>query len=119
MAWALRDPRGALPLAAAVSYAAVSHAAGVVLILRSAASWRRGGAEAGVAGAAALGVVLAAHGRVIATYLVHDAAHSSVFKRLQSNEWLGILCLWLCEALPLMRPCDSPPVIHVLHEPLC
>lgn len=89
----VRDPGVVLPTAGAIGYAAAAHAAGVALILRFAAA--PSAAPAALA-AAALGVLLTAHGRIIAAYLVHELAHSSVFKRPAGNEALGVLCLWMC-----------------------
>ena len=41
-------------------------------------------------------ILLAFHGRVVASYLVHDAAHSAIFcEPTRANEAFGILCLWL------------------------
>ena len=37
-----------------------------------------------------------AHGRVVAAYLVHEAAHSAIFKSLRANTAAGVLCQWMC-----------------------
>jgi fatty acid desaturase len=82
----MRDPSGVAPTLGAVSYAALGHMGGVALLLRAPES----------AGLAALGVLCCAHARIVASYLVHEAAHSSVFKRPKANAAFGTLCLWLC-----------------------
>ena len=42
-----------------------------------------------------LGVLWFAHSMVIAAYLIHEAAHSSVFKKRQHNRWYGEYLLWI------------------------
>ena len=47
-------------------------------------------------GAALGAIVVAAHSRVIAAYMVHECAHSSVFYEPEWNSALGVLMLWVC-----------------------
>ena len=41
------------------------------------------------------GILLSFHGRIIASYLVHEAAHANIFIEPKWNRWFGTLCLWL------------------------
>ncbi|MBO1923754.1 fatty acid desaturase [Thiomicrorhabdus sp. 6S3-12] len=41
------------------------------------------------------GVLWFAHSMVIAAYLIHEAAHQSVFRKKQANRWYGELLLWI------------------------
>ena len=88
---AARDPAGfwlgyALPFA----YAAAAHGGGAYALLT------RSGAAERSAAQCALAVLAVAHGRVVATYLVHEAAHSAIFKSLRANTAAGVLCQWMC-----------------------
>ena len=42
-----------------------------------------------------VGVVLLAHSMVIAAYLIHEAAHLSVFKSKKHNKWFAEFLLWI------------------------
>ncbi len=42
-----------------------------------------------------LGILLLAHSMVIAAYLIHEAAHLSVFKSKKINRWFAELLLWI------------------------
>jgi hypothetical protein len=87
-----RDDFGPVGYGGAAAYAAVAHVAGVALLLRVATA----GFTAAAAVSALLGVALAAHGRVVAAYLVHEASHGSIFKSVANNTRFGTLCLWMC-----------------------
>ena len=87
-----RDPSGfwlgyALPFA----YAAAAHAGGAYALLTRSRAERS-------AAQCALAVLAVAHGRVVAAYLVHEAAHSAIFKSLRANTATGLLCQWMCVA---------------------
>ena len=41
------------------------------------------------------GIFLSFHGRVIASYLVHESAHASIFLDPTANRDMGTTCLWL------------------------
>uniref|UniRef100_A0A7S3K4H2 Fatty acid desaturase domain-containing protein n=1 Tax=Aureoumbra lagunensis TaxID=44058 RepID=A0A7S3K4H2_9STRA len=41
------------------------------------------------------GIILSVHGRLLASYLVHEFAHSSVFINPRTNHAFGIISLWL------------------------
>lgn len=45
-----------------------------------------------------VGVIMLAHGMVIAAYLVHECAHNSIFRKNSYHRWLGELMLWICGA---------------------
>ena len=79
-----REPRAGVHLAAALGYAAAAHALGVYLMVRAGASWSQGrGLPAAVAAA---GVVAAAHGRIIAAYLVRLNLFLHTARRLDGIE---------------------------------
>jgi fatty acid desaturase len=59
-------------------------------------------------------IFLAAHGRVVAAYLVHEAAHSSVFIEPKANRVLGIVCLWLA-GCPY-ADFDYVRKLHIMHH---
>lgn len=42
-----------------------------------------------------LGIPILAHSMVIAAYLIHEAAHSSVFKDRKHNRWFAEFLLWI------------------------
>ena len=89
-----RDEGGPLGYGGALTYSAAAHAAGVALLLKVASA----GSPLAAAALALLGVALAAHGRVVAAYLVHEASHSSIFKSVAHNTTFGTACLWMCVA---------------------
>jgi len=45
-----------------------------------------------------VGVLLLAHGMVIAAYFIHECAHDSLFKDSRHNRLFGELLLWICGA---------------------
>ena len=87
-----RDPGGVWKTFAAVTYAVAATLGGLKVIAQ--------GDEA-LAYASAAGVLALAHGRVIAAYIVHECAHSSVFFERKLNAALGIAMLWT--EMPLHR----------------
>ena len=98
-----RDEGGPLGYGGALAYSAAAHAAGVALLLRVASS----ASPLAAVACALLGVALAAHGRVVAAYLVHEASHSSVFKSVAHNTTFGTACLWMC--VPPYAPYAAAP----------
>jgi len=46
----------------------------------------------------AAGVLLLAHGMVIAAYFIHECAHDSLFRAPEQNRRFGELLLWICGA---------------------
>lgn len=84
-----RDPDGGpVGYGGVVVYSVVAQLLGVSLLVRHASLL-----------SALIGVLLVAHARIVAAYLVHDAAHGAVFASARANKWLGVLCLWLSGAL--------------------
>ena len=80
----LRYPEGLRYHGLAVSYAALAYLAGLVGLFS--VSWL-----------VKLGAtVLLAHSMIIAAYIVHEAAHNTVFKKQQYNLVLGRLMSWIC-----------------------
>lgn len=55
-----------------------------------------------------LSILLAAHAKMIAAYMVHETCHDSIFVAKQDNRRLGILCLW-------MSGCPYVDFGHVKH----
>jgi fatty acid desaturase len=82
----LRDAREGYKTLAAVAYCAVAEVLALVLMSSSNNS---------SLATTALAIVLAAHGRVMASFLVHECAHSSIFVEPRANARLGKVCLWL------------------------
>jgi fatty acid desaturase len=101
----LRDPVGGWKHFAAVLYALVADALGLLWMLDAASATHLQLAAA---------VLLAAHGRVVASYLVHEAAHSSIFVEPKANRNVGILCLWLA-GCPYVN-FDYLRKLHIAHH---
>lgn len=78
-----REPGGALPNAVALGYAAFGYLAGFVLMAHE--SWL----------VAALGVLFTTHAMVIAAYLVHEAAHYTLFASPSHNRNAGEAMSWI------------------------
>lgn len=79
----MREPEGVVPNAVAIGYALLGHALGLWLLTAATPWWL-------------VGVVLTSHSMVVAAYLIHEAAHSTVFRTRRHNRWLGELMGWLC-----------------------
>jgi fatty acid desaturase len=75
----MREREGGLPNTLALGYAVCGYAGGFLLM--AAAPWW----------ANALGVMLAAHAMLIAAYLIHEAAHYTLFVRAEHNRLAGEL----------------------------
>src|SRR5258706_2624208 len=78
-----RNPAGALPNTLALCYASLGYIMGFVLMAQS--SWLL----------AAAGVVLTVHPMVIAAYLVHEAAHYTLFAAPAHNQFAGDAMSWI------------------------
>lgn len=83
----LRDPRGGWKNFAALLYSLVADVTGLLCLLRFKDTHDHLALVAGV--------FLTAHGRVIASYLVHEAAHASIFLEPAANRAFGSASLWL------------------------
>ena len=81
-----KEPKGALMNGGTLSYAVVGYLAGFVGLFHE--SWAVNAAA----------TLLLAHAMVIAAYLVHECAHSLVFRRSRHNAALGRAMSWLCGA---------------------
>ena len=77
-----RDPDAAIPNIAALSYALLGHLSGLYLITQ----------PPGLV--FILGILLTGHTLVIAAYLVHEAAHMTLFKAKKNNVITGEILLW-------------------------
>ena len=85
----LRDPKNGWLNFAALFYSLVSSALGLAWMLRYyKTSLVR----------AVLGILLSVHGRILASYLVHEAAHANIFLEPTYNRWFGTVCLWAAAA---------------------
>ena len=82
-----RNPGGWLGHGGVLLYCAVAHLGGAAVMAR----WQDFGLPA-----AAAAVLAVAHARVWAAYLIHEAAHGSVFKAMSHNTLFGTVALWLC-----------------------
>lgn len=80
--WRYED--GALPNTLAIGYVLVGHIAGLAAITASNLLINL------------LGTILLASALIVAGYLIHELAHSLVFKTRRNNTRLGEIMLWLC-----------------------
>jgi fatty acid desaturase len=81
-----REPEGALPNTLALSYALSAYVLGFALLISGGAARALGG---GSVASAALGVLLTAHGMVIAAYLLHEAMHQTLFATRAAHRVAG------------------------------
>lgn len=82
----LKEPQGLRYHGAAVVYAIVAYTIGFAAFFQL--SWVVNFA----------GMLLLAHGMIIAAYLVHECGHNTVFRSSRHNAILGQLMSWLCGA---------------------
>ena len=78
-----REPAGAVPNTLALGYAVTGYAAGFVLMAQP--SWLLAG----------IGVLLILHALVIAAYLIHEAAHYTLFASPAHNRIAGEAMSWI------------------------
>ncbi len=83
---AFKDPRGALYHGGAVAYSLLACGVGVAALF--AQGWAVN----------AIATLLLAHGMTVAAYMVHECAHSTVFRTSASNDRLGRALTWICGA---------------------
>ena len=81
-----RESHGAIPNTIALIYSILGHFLGIYMILQP--HWW----------AVIPGIVLTGHSMVVCAYLVHEAAHMTLFKARRHNEWIGELLLWITGA---------------------
>jgi fatty acid desaturase len=79
----MREPEGLLPNSLAIAYAITAQIAGLFLITRNSVP------------AIAPGILLTAHSMVIASYLIHECAHMTLFRAQALNRRVGELMAWL------------------------
>ena len=82
----MRDEAGTLPNLLALGYAVGGHLAGLLLLTVTSPALN------------VLGVLLTMHSMVIAAYLIHEAAHMTLFRAHDHNRYTGELMAWLCGA---------------------
>ena len=85
----LRDPQGGWKNFAASMYSLVADVAGLMCLVQYSKY------SQGYYAYLFAGIFFTAHGRVIASYLVHEAAHASVFLEPAANRVFGSVALWL------------------------
>lgn len=81
-----REAHGALPNSIALCYGLLGHVLGVWLILQPNIP------------SLVLGTLLTGHTLIICAYLVHEAAHMTLFKARRHNEAVGEVLLWVVGA---------------------
>ncbi|MBI1398201.1 MAG: fatty acid desaturase [Betaproteobacteria bacterium] len=82
----MRERAGVLPNIAAIGYATLGHLAGLTLLTGDSVL------------VVACGVLLTAHTMVIAAYLIHEAAHYTLFRDARHNRVAGEIMAWICGA---------------------
>jgi fatty acid desaturase len=82
----MREREGVVPNTLAIGYAVVGHAVALALLV------------SGPQLAVAAGVLLAAHTMVVAAYLIHEAAHYTLFRTPEANRRVGEVMGWICGA---------------------
>ena len=75
----MREPEGVLPNTLALGYAISAYLLGLFLLTRSSPT------------AVLPGILLTAHSMVIASYLIHECAHRSLFRARSMKRWTGEL----------------------------
>jgi fatty acid desaturase len=78
-----RHDDAALPNALAFGYVLLTYGFGLYFML-SDSGWLN-----------AVGVLALAHSMVIAAYLIHEAAHLSLFRKKEHNQWFAEILLWI------------------------
>lgn len=80
----MREREGIVPNTLALGYAIGGHVLGLALLVQS--SWF----------AVVAGILLTAHTMVIAAYLIHEAAHYTLFRNVVHNRVIGEIVSWIC-----------------------
>jgi len=79
----MRYKDGLLPNLLALAYIVTSYGFGWLLLFSQHYAFN------------AIGLLLVAHGMVIAAYLLHECAHNTLFKSPRHNAWLGEALAWI------------------------
>lgn len=82
----MREREGVVPNSLALGYAVLGHVAGLALL------------ATGQPAELLAGVLLTTHTMVIAAYLIHEAAHYTLFRSPGANRFAGELMAWICGA---------------------
>jgi fatty acid desaturase len=90
----LRHPDSGWKHLVAVVYALVANLVGLFSMLQCSSNWHSS-SNYGNASTLILAILLSCHGRVIATYMVHESCHGNIFVQSWANALLGTVCLWL------------------------
>lgn len=98
--WRYRD--GVMPNSLAIAYVLIGHGIGLVAITAS-NIW------VNLAGA-----LLVANTLILSAYLIHELAHSLIFRTRQNNTRLGELLMWLCGAS--YASFERVRVMHMRHH---
>jgi len=82
----MREPEGVLPNGLALAYAINIYILGLFLLTQTSPA------------AVLPGILLTAHAMVIASYLIHECAHMTLFRAHAANRWTGELMAWIAGA---------------------
>jgi fatty acid desaturase len=82
----MREPEGVLPNSLALAYVVTAQITGLFFLTRQ-QPWL-----------VPAGILLTAHSMVIASYLVHECAHMTLFRARGLNRWVGELMAWVAGA---------------------
>lgn len=82
----MREREGVVPNTLVIGYAVLGHLAGLALLM------------SGSLPAVLAGVLLTAHTMVVAAYLIHEAAHYTLFRSPDANRRVGEVMGWICGA---------------------
>ena len=82
----MRDAAGTVPNACALTYAVGGHALGLLLLTQPSVVLNL------------MGLCLTVSTMVIAAYLIHEAAHMTIFLEHRHNRYTGELMAWICGA---------------------
>jgi fatty acid desaturase len=82
----MRERAGTIPNTIAIGYATLGHVAALLLLAHG--TWP----------AVIAGILLATHTMVIAAYLIHEAAHFTLFRDPAHNRRTGEVMAWICGA---------------------
>ena len=98
----MREPEGVLPNSLALGYAVSAHILGLYLLTRDSPV------------AVLPGILVTAHSMVIASYLIHECAHMTLFRARSVNRWVGELMAWIAGAA--YAPFERIRQLHIRHH---
>jgi hypothetical protein len=96
----LRDPKYGWLHFVALGYALVANAVGLICLLQWHQQQQLHSWTVTVFFLGTAGILASAHGKVIASYLVHEAAHGNIFRNplVEGNQAFGVVALYLAGA---------------------